>query len=106
MPRCLADRYGAASGALGSDGSSVHSTRFSEAGPGMGPAGMERTRQRVRRARLSLVGVDRGVDVSIGELEHGKALESVLRKNLESMLAGRTAGRQTRSHGCRMAPWQ
>lgn len=72
MPRCLADRYGAASGAWGLDGSSDHSTRFSEVGPGMGPAGMERTRQRARRARLSLVGVDRSGDVAAGELEHGE----------------------------------
>lgn len=43
MPRCLADRYGTASGALGLDGSSGDSTRFSEVSPGMGPTGMERT---------------------------------------------------------------
>lgn len=106
MPRCLADRYGAASGAWGLDGSSGHSIRFSDARPGMDTAVMERTRQRARRARLSLVGVDCIVDVGTGGLEHGKALESVFRKTprLRSQVGpledkrGRTAAERRRGN--------
>lgn len=76
MPRCQADRYGAASGALGSGDSWGQSIRFSEVEHGAGVAGMKRTRHRARRARLSLVGVSRRVDVGI-HLEHGKALDGV-----------------------------
>lgn len=71
MPRCLADRLGAALGALGSECSWSYRTTFEVCG-----AFSDRTQQRDRPARLSLVGIDRRVDVGI-RLEHGKALDGV-----------------------------
>lgn len=76
MPRCLADRYGAASGAWGFGGSWSHSMRFSDVGTGAGRAGMEQTWQRARQARLSLVGIGRNVGIGI-HLEHGRPLDGV-----------------------------
>lgn len=76
MPLCLADRLGAALGALGSGCSWSHSTGFSEAGPDAGMGGKEWA-QRARRARLSPFRFGWHGDVGLGRLEHWKALDGV-----------------------------